>query len=227
MWMKLLSALPKGAVRIRISVIRMQDQTQRNSLVDEQVTGRPWWKTCFIVAVIVVLTFLLVSFLFIRFVGGSGPRYTNRLPDHFPTNFVLYRMGLVKQIMYYPASEKDKPIRLLMTPVRFVVGATPQGASVVESVERFMGAVRKDETVTMTWSNVDAKAEEVLAFYAQSMRTAGIADPQMRQTPEKDISQMTGISDKGLKINVLLVDDQSTPNIEGITVVVEYPTEKK
>lgn len=135
-------------------------------------------------------------------------------------------MGLVKQIVYYPATEKDKPIRLIMAPVRFIVGMTSQGKSMADSIDRFLGVVRSSETVTITWENVDANAEEVASYYADAMRTTGVIDPQMRQTPEKDISQLVGVTDAGLKIDVLIVDNKNTPPIDAITVVVEYPAKK-
>lgn len=176
---------------------------------------------------IVVIAFIIISFIFIRFVGGSGPRYTSRLPESFPTNFLLYRMGLVKHIVYYPASEKSKPMKLVMTPVRMLAGLSSNGQSVADSIDRFLGVMSTNETVTMSWADVDAKAEEVLAFYAASMRSAGVMDPQMRQTPEKDVSQIVGTTNTGARINILLVDNQTTPKIEAITVVVEYPAVKK
>jgi hypothetical protein len=201
----------------------MQDQTLGNSEVNQEISGKPWWKTCSIVAGVVIVVFLIISFIFIRFVGGSGPQYTNRLPASFPTNFVLYRVGLAKQIVYYAASEKNKPIRLIMTPVRMLAQFTPQGQSFADSMDKFLGVVGQNETVTITWSDVDAKADDVLVFYSGSMRAAGITDPQMRQTAEKDVSQLVGTTNAGTKINVLLVDDPKTPKIDTITVVVEYP----
>jgi hypothetical protein len=205
----------------------MQDQTLGNTQVNQEISGRPWWKTCSIVAGIVLIVFLAVSFIFVRFIGGSGPQYTNRLPADFPTDFVLYRVGLAKQIVYYPASEKNKPIRLLMTPVRLLARMTPQGQSFADSMDRFLGVVGQNETVTITWSGVDAKVDEVVAFYSTSMRAAGVTDPQMRQTEQKDVSQLVGTSASGTKINVLLVDDPKTPAVDAITVVVEYPPSKK
>lgn len=204
----------------------MQDQTP-NSRVDQEISGKPWWKTCLIVAIVVIVVFFIVSFVTVRFLGGTGPRYTNRLPASFPSNFVLYRIGLVKKILYYPASEKSKPINFVMTPVRMIAGATSQGKSIADAIDSYLGAVRKNETVTLTWSDVDANADEVLAFYAGSMKTAGVADPQMRQTTEKDVSEIVGVTDKGAKIDVLLVDDKKTPKIDAITVIVDYPASAK
>lgn len=204
----------------------MQDQTQ-NSRVEQEISGKPWWKTCLIVAIVVIVVFFLVSFLFVRFVGGVGPRYTNRLPASFPSDFVLYRVGLVQKILYYPASEKSKPISMIMTPVKLIAGTSEQGKGIADSIDSYLGAVRKNETVTLTWSNVDANAEEVLAFYAGSMRTAGVEDPQMRQTTEKDVSEIVGVTNKGAKIDVLLIDDKNTPKIDAITVIVDYPAVTK
>lgn len=118
-------------------------------------------------------------------------------------------------------------MRLIMTPVRVLSSMSPNGQSVADSIDRFLGVMSTDETVTMTWADVDANAEEVLAFYAASMRSAGVIDPQMRQTPEKDVSQIVGTTNTGARINILLVDNQTTPKIETITVVVEYPAPKK
>jgi hypothetical protein len=201
----------------------MQDQTLGNSKVNREILGRSRWKTFLIVAVSAVVVLFAVSFLFLRFFGGTGPRTVTKLPKNFPTNFLFYRMGLSNQIVYYPASEKAKPFQLIMAPVKAVASLTGQGDSVAESIDRFLGVVRKNETVTVSWKDVDAKADDVLAYYATALRVAGIADPQMRQTEEKDVSQIIGTSSEGLSVSVLLVDNEGTPLIDTMTVTVEYP----
>lgn len=203
----------------------MQDQTP-NSQADREITGKPWWKTCLIVSIVAIIALFLASFVVVRFVGGTGPKTMRQLPENFPASFIVYRIGLVKSIVYYPAEEKIKPIRMIMSPVLAVAKFSDQGASFAESVDRYLGAVKKNESVTLSWENVDAPVDEVVAFYAGSMKTAGIADPQMRQTEEKDVSELQGITNDGVKIDVLIVDQKETPKIDGITVVVEYPVTK-
>lgn len=203
----------------------MQDQTP-NSQADREITGKPWWKTCLIVSIVAIIALFLASFVVVRFVGGTGPKTMRQLPENFPASFIVYRIGLVKNIVYYPAEEKIKPIRMIMSPVLAVAKFSDQGASFAESVDRYLGAVKKNESVTLSWENVDAPVDEVVAFYAGSMKTAGIADPQMRQTEEKDVSELQGMTNDGVKIDVLIVDQKETPKIDGITVVVEYPVTK-
>jgi hypothetical protein len=94
-------------------------------------------------------------------------------------------------------------------------------------MDRFLGAVRGSETITMTWKDVDATADDVLAFYANSMKGAGVTDPQMRQSEEKDVSQIVGVTNTGAKVNLLLIDDKQTPAIDSITLIVEYVQQEK
>lgn len=199
----------------------MQDQSK----VNREIMGRPWWKTFLIVCTIILVLTVVISSVISMFFGGSGPRVTSQLPKTFPTNFVVYRIGLVERIVYYPASEKDKPLRLIMLPVKAVANLVGRGTGVSESMDRFLGAIQNNETVTMTWKDVEASPDEVLAFYVGSMRSAGIIDPQMRQTEEKDVSQIVGVAENGLRINVLIIDDANTEKVDSITVAVEYPSQ--
>lgn len=203
----------------------MQDQTP-NPKADLEVTGRPWWKACLIVAVVGLIAIFLSSFLVVRFFGGVGPRTMRELPANFPSTLIVYRMGLVKSIVYYPAEEKVKPIRMIMSPVLSAMKFFGQGSGVADSVGGYLNALKRNESVTMTWTDMDAPVDEIVSFYAGSMRTAGVSDPQMRQTDEKDVSELKGVTDQGVTIDVLIVDDKATPKVDTVTVTVEYPSGK-
>lgn len=203
----------------------MQDQTP-NPQADREVMGRPWWKTCLIITIVAIVAIFLGSFLIVRLFGGIGPRTMRELPANFPSKFLVYRMGLVKSIVYYPAEEKTKPIRMIMSPVLAAMSFVDKGGTIADSVGGYLNALKKNESVTMTWSDMDASVDEVVSFYAGSMRTAGVTDPQMRQTDEKDVSELKGVADQGVVIDVLIIDDKATPRVDTITVTVEYPSGK-
>lgn len=198
----------------------MSDQSISKE-TDALVTGKSRWRSCLLTVVIVILALILAGIIAIKFLAGSGPKEVKTMPANFPTILVLYRPEDMKSIVYYPASEKGKPLAFALSPIRMLSGTSQEAKQLADHVEKGVSTLTQTDTVSLTWLNVQAKPEDVLRFYVGSLVQAGIANPQVRQTAEKDVTELQG-QGNGLTVDVLITAKSASSTIDTITLVVEY-----
>ncbi|MFA5129378.1 MAG: hypothetical protein WC477_00490 [Patescibacteria group bacterium] len=196
----------------------MSDQ----SVLDTVRVGRSRGKRVFLIIAIVFVAMIAAYAIAIRFVAGSGPKEVKSIPSNFPSIFVLYRPEEVQNIVYYPASEKQKPLQFALLPIQWLSGSSSEAKKLAENVQKGTGAIGKTDTVSLTWLNMNAKVDDILRFYAGSLRQAGIDSPQVRQTPEKDVTEIKGDADT-FSADILIVAHPASSMIDSVTVIVEYP----
>jgi hypothetical protein len=198
----------------------MTDQSATEK-VDGIVTGKSRWRSCLLTAVIAIFAVILAAIIAVRFFAGSGPKTVKAIPANFPASLVLYRPENVKSIVYYPASEKSKPLSFALLPIQMLSGASPEAKQLADHVEKGVNTFTQTDTVSLTWLNVRAKPDDVLRFYVGSFVQAGMADPQIRQTSDKDVTELKGVGD-GLSADLLITTTQATSTVDSLTLVVEY-----
>ncbi|HWR00215.1 MAG TPA: hypothetical protein VN397_05240 [Candidatus Methylomirabilis sp.] len=205
---------------------------------DEVVEGRSWWKTCCAGCCLGFLAIIALVIMGSRLLAGPGPQRIASIPDSFPAALTLYRPEDAKEIVYYPASSKSRITRLISGPFAWVMSTfrkTPGPAaigqiastgsidafekSVAFSISRFANVDR----LAIRWSGLDATSDEVLRFYAGSLKQAGIGNAQMRRDANAGLTELTGTG-TSLAFSLLLIDDANTFGIDSITVIVEYPS---
>lgn len=185
------------------------------------IEGRPWWKTCLIIAAITLAALIVTGIILFRVFSGSGPRPISELPDSFPPSFVLYRPEAIHDMYYYPASAKQRPFALALVPIKLLAGVSDQARQLSGYVEQGTASLRNTDTVSITWTGLDADAEEVLLFYAGAMKQVGVEEPQIRQSEDGNLSEMVG-STNDVNVNVLVDDRPGTDAIDTISLIVEY-----
>jgi hypothetical protein len=209
---------------------------------DEVVSGRPFWKVCCVGCCSGILVIIVLLFASLRFFSGPGPRVIASLPEQFPVELTLYRPEEAREIVYYPAHSKSAVVKLVTGPLDWVRRFTPKngsselanGLAVTNTVAFVNDAMRSRltnaqgyDTVAIRWSDVAASSNEILKFYAGSLKQAGIRSPQMRRDDATGTNEMVGTAD-GLRVNLLLVDNPKTPNIvDNVSIVVEYKAQSE
>lgn len=206
---------------------------------DEVVEGRPWWKICCAGCCLGILAVIVLAFVSFRWLTGPGPERLMRLPDSFPKSFTLYRPEEAREIMYYPASEKGRMMRIVTGPYGWFKGlvgrapaatfggysATATTESLQRAIESQVSAYSDKDTVAVRWSGLQATPDDVLRFYAGSFMQVGI-NPQMRRDENAGLVELAGSSPR-LRSSLLMVDDSKIAGIDSLTVIVEYQASKK
>lgn len=206
---------------------------------DEVVEGRPWWKICCAGCCLGILAVIVLAFVSFRWLTGPGPERLMTLPDSFPKNFTLYRPEEAREIMYYPASEKGRMMRIVTGPYGWFKGlvgrapaatfggysATATTESLQRAIESQVSAYSDKDTVAVRWSGLQATPDDVLRFYAGSFMQVGI-NPQMRRDENAGLVELAGSSPR-LRSSLLMVDDSKIAGIDSLTVIVEYQASKK
>ena len=198
----------------------MSDQSD-STKVDTLVTGKSRWKSCLLTVVIVILALILAGIIAMKFLAGSGPKEVKAIPANFPSALVLYRPEDVKSIVYYPASEKNKPLAFALSPIQMLSGASPDAKQLAEHMQKGLSTLTQTDTVSLTWLDVPAKTDDVLRFYVGSFVQAGLADPQIRQTAQKDVTELQG-QGNGMSVDVLITAKAGASTIDTITLVADY-----
>lgn len=202
----------------------MQDQQDvaiDQGTVSEVIEGRTWWKVCLGGCAILLVLTLIVGLFLARALFGSGPERVSVLPEGFPSDFALYRPEEVREIYYLPGSSKEKTFRFMTVPLRFMSSMFDEQENLPNfEAERGMIAGRTD-TVSMMWEDVQADEDDVLKFYAGSLKQAGVANPEMRRSEDRVTSEMIG-SASDMNFSLLLVNEPDTDVIDTLTIIVEY-----
>jgi len=174
-----------------------------------------------VAAIIVILACVLAGAIAIKFLAGSGPKAVKTIPANFPSILVLYRPEDIKSIVYYPASEKGRPLAFALSPIRMLAGTSEEAKRLSEHMEKGLNTLAQTDTISLTWLDVPAKSEDVLRFYVGALMQAGIADPQVRQTEEKDVTELQGQAN-GLSVDVLITANSASSTVNSITLVADY-----
>lgn len=204
----------------------MQDQpatSTKQEAMNEVIEGRPWWKVCLVGCAILVAAGLIVGFFLIRTFIGSTPKRITTLPDGFPTNVVLYRPEEAREIYFYPGEARGKVFRFTTAPVKFIASLVGQEEELPDFVEE--NPIGNLDTVSVLWTDIDASEDEVLRFYAGSLKQFGVENPEMRKSDDGYTAEMVGSTDT-MAFSLILINDPKTEDIDTLTIIVEYPAHK-
>lgn len=190
--------------------------------VDSVIEGRPWWKSCLMIAGIGLVVVLLATIVTVRFFSGSGPRRVRKIPENFPVSFAIFQPEETSSIYLYTSEEKQRPLKLATLPLRFLGRVSDQTSVVADQIERGASVMQSADTLSLEWWDVEASVQDVLLFYAGSMMQSGIVDPKIRTTESGDVSEMAGSSDL-IGARLYVIDDPTTEKIDQITLSVDYP----
>jgi hypothetical protein len=189
--------------------------------VDEIIEGRPLRKACLIGCAILAAAFLLAAFLFMRVFFGSGPKRVSAVPSGFPADLALFRPEEAREINHYPGDTRSKTFRFMTAPVRFLASVTGQGDSLPDTgIEPSLAG---SDVVSVVWTNMDAKKDDVLRFYAGSLKQVGAAASEIRTSDDGETAQMIG-STSTTNVSIIISDDPDTEALDTITLIVEYLT---
>ncbi|OGL74192.1 hypothetical protein A3E39_01600 [Candidatus Uhrbacteria bacterium RIFCSPHIGHO2_12_FULL_60_25] len=203
---------------------------------DEVVEGRSWWKVCCSGCCLGVIALIVLVVVGVRYASGPGPKAVKRLPDSFPRSLTLYRPEDAKEIIYYPASSKGRIAKIITGPLGWfgkastlpAVTKLAPGATVEQfqkAVESQMSRLSDRNSVAIRWSGLDSTPDEILRFYAGSLKQAGIPNPQIRRAADVGSQELTGTSPT-LNVSLLILDDPSVSGVDSVSIIVEYPPPK-
>lgn len=201
---------------------------------DKVAEGRPWWKVCCVGCCLGFVVLFLAVPIAVRFLFQSGPTRVSALPESFPSQLLLFRPEDAKEILYYPVASKSKTLAFVRAPIAWISQwKTPESASSTASVAQVGNAIQHElkraegrNTVAVRWAELEASRDEVLTFYAGSLKQAGMPHQNVIKedlgTGTIEINSQRG----DMRFSLLMTDDRATPLIvESVSVVVEYLAE--
>lgn len=191
--------------------------------MNEVIEGRPWWKVCLAGCAILVAAVLIAGFFLVRTFIGSTPKRITTLPEGFPTNVVLYRPEEAREIYFYSGDARGKVFRFTTAPAKLIASLLDQKEDLPDFTEE--NPIGNKDTVSVLWTNMDASEDEVLRFYAGSLKQLGVENPEMRKSDDGDMVEMVGSTDTTV-FSLIMINDPKTEDIDTLTIIVEYPAHK-
>lgn len=208
---------------------------------DEIEEGRPWWKVCCAGCCLGVLALAALAFGGLSLATGPGPERVSSLPESFPAALTLFRPEEAREIIYYPASSKNRLARIVLAPIGWLSGfmrrapsrwpfngsatSSPAEESLQTAVAAQVSKFSNADTVAVRWNKLDATTGDIVKFYAGSLIQAGVGTPRLRRDENAGLVELAG-SGPALNFSLLLMDDFKLPGIDSLTIIVEYPSSK-
>ncbi|MFH1621269.1 MAG: hypothetical protein ABIB04_04260 [Patescibacteria group bacterium] len=195
---------------------------------DNVASGKSFWRACFIGCAILIAVFFIGGYLIFRFLFGPADKILASLPENYPKQLTPYRLNEVRSIRYLSGQNRSKAIKIFSAPISLISGlGLNSGSSSTQDMKTYQDVVgsisnslSNKETVTMVWNAMQANKKDVLDYYSKLAKDAGMTEKIFRdEVTSTDLYVAQG-SDMALQL--YLQDLSDTPNLDKITLVVDY-----
>lgn len=187
--------------------------------VSEIRVGRPWWKVCCIGCLLLFFAPLIGLVILSHVFTGTSEQALNALPANYPSEIALYHLESASSISYLPGKTKGKMAELLSYPARWF-GDASSSAAVEQGTQQFVATAQATDRVTITWSNLNAKEEDVMLYYAALFKQLGMTDRATTDDANHSIVDIAQRSDARVEIG--MKDTPEVPGVDQIVVTVDY-----
>ncbi|MBI5655125.1 hypothetical protein HZC53_05760 [Candidatus Uhrbacteria bacterium] len=218
-----------------------------NQLVGEEaMEGRPLWLTCCIGCLFLAAAMVAGSFVAAVVFAGPGVASIKSLPEGFPSELNPYKIERATNISYLSGSSRGKIFRVLTAPVRLINDLWPKkiepetGVVVSTAPFRVVWSVQspKPETwfdkysliaqgldsVTMSWDNLDVSREELVGYYTDLFKSAGMKTSTATETTTRTDYLIGTKQGAAMQVHIQASTDKT--KIERAVVVVTYMNKK-
>ena len=191
--------------------------------VSETRVGRPWWKVCCIGCLLMLLAPVIAIVILSHVFSGVTEQSLSTLPPDFPSDIQLYRLQNASSISYLPGKSKGKLAELLSYPSRWF-GSSSSSAEVEQGAKQLIDVAESTDRVTVTWSNLNVKEEDVMLYYAALFKQLNMQD---RATIDDATHSVIDVANrKDVSIQIGIRDLPEVPGVDQIVVTVDYIPKK-
>ncbi len=202
--------------------------------VDRIAEGNSWWRTCLIMASVVVVSVAVLSFIAARLYLGGLVKTIDALPKDFPPDIQLYRIDQAASTILIRGQDKAKLARFLTGPLRLLSIAAPIGLdgwseSVIGSREAVewqkskLDALESDasrfNTLVITW-NGRLPHDETIRYYMDLFIRNKLEESSMRDS-ETGAESISAIGD-GISIKMELAVSSDRTEITNMVMIIDY-----
>ncbi|MCC7357413.1 hypothetical protein IT408_02805 [Candidatus Uhrbacteria bacterium] len=157
------------------------DNTQQSSVeiaqkIDAARQGHSWWKACCAgCGTFIILGFIIIIFLF-RYMFGLSVEIRKDVPPNFPKDVSIYAPEKVVSVTYASGAQKSRIMQALSKPASVidrVINTNNKDNETKQVIEFYGSAMSTNDSVTISWSKIDVKPQEVVSFYQNELRSRG------------------------------------------------------
>jgi hypothetical protein len=197
------------------------------------VSGRPWFSICCIGCLLVIAAIGIGGFILLRVLTGPTSMTLTSLPDNYPKDLPLYRLEDAASISLVKGSQKSRMLQLLTGPAKLFVQATGGSASssvgtdlasttqdIKNAISAYSSQLEHQDTLTVTWKNLKASRLDVVRYYEDLFKKAGLKEQATR-----DDATATDLVFASRPDEAIQIDLQDLPDVSGIdelVITVDY-----
>lgn len=200
-------------------------ETQRKT--DAIAAGRPWGVVCCVGCLLLVLAVVVGTYVVLRIMAGSPTTSLSSLPANYPTDLPLYRIRDADAIVMVEGKNRGAMFRILSAPavlVSKVAGSSASSTSAFRNAKGIMAAyssnLESNDSVTVTWKGLPGTKEEIVGYYSGLFRSADMKEEIVRD--DAAFSTLMLGKRASAAMQVYIQDLPSTPEVDDVTVVVDY-----
>lgn len=189
------------------------------------VRGKSLRKACCIGCVLFIAAVAIAAYAILRILTGPPTQNLTQLPANYPSDFALYRLPDAVSITYVPGKSRGKIFDIITSPIIALINSVGTStASQVSDVKGVLGVysagLKGKDSVTVVWKDLVATRQDVLDYYAALFKRAGMTEKIARE--EAVSTDLILARRKDAAIQLYLRDAPDVPNIEEVTVTVDY-----
>lgn len=190
--------------------------------------GRSWLQVCCIGLLGLIVAFFVGGYFLLRIIAGPASRELTQLPANYPREIELFHVQEAQSIAYAPGKSKGKMMQILSAPARVLASFVGSASSTdriasqrfTAALEGYSKELESLETVTIHWQPVRATRQEVLAYYSGLFARLNMTVDTVKD--EQKLIDSILAKGQGTAVQLVLHDATSTPDLDDLTVTVDY-----
>ncbi len=192
---------------------------QNAAAIEPAETGRSWAKACCLGCVLFLIAGAITLFVAIRLLAGPGAQPISQLPSNYPADLQLYRISEAGGMTFQEGKNKGRVLEFISLPVKWFSHFS-SSTQFERGVKDYANVVAGMDRVTVAWTELNATSDEVLVYYANLFKVAGMSDEAIRDEETHTVGALA--KRPGAIIQLLLTDTPEVPGVDRIVVSVDY-----